>query len=278
MSAALPASLTGSPVSALVPVGQCQFGTEFTSVKLVERFPVSKTSSVLRFECPDTKESLGLSTCACILANAEIDGENVIRPYTPISTNAAKGYFDLLIKNYGAPGKMSRYMHEIKSGDEIKFKHIPFNVKQQAPFEYDNIGMLVGGTGVAPMIQALHAILGSSGSKKPVVTMLYGSRVSDDILGQELLHKWAAEYPDQFKLVDILSHEPADSDWKGERGFIDKACMEKYFPKPEDDKFQIWICGPPPMYDVLSGPRTETDVVKGVLGEMGYSPEQVYKF
>merc|ERR1712032_644742 len=168
---------------------------------------------------------------------------------------------------------MSRHLHEIKTGDEINFKHIKFNVKQQAPFEHDFIGMIVGGTGVAPMIQALHAVLGSE-SKKPAVTMLYGSRLSDDILGMELLHKWAADYPDQFKLVDILSREPDDSDWKGERGYIDKSKIEQYFPKPTDKNFQLWVCGPPPMYDALCGPRTAPGEVTGLLGDMGYNPDQ----
>jgi hypothetical protein len=143
----LPSSMTGPPVAALVPPGECQFGQEFTAVPLMQRFPVSKTSSVLRFGLPDPGKSLQLSTCACILANANIDGEDVTRPYTPISMNAAKGHFDLLIKNYGETAKMSRHMHEIQPGDQINFKHIQFNVKIQAPFDYDHIFMIVGGTG-----------------------------------------------------------------------------------------------------------------------------------
>lgn len=55
---------------------------------------------MLRFGLPDKEKGLGLSTCACILAGAKVDegDDMVIRPYTPISTNADKGTFDLLIK------------------------------------------------------------------------------------------------------------------------------------------------------------------------------------
>ncbi len=134
-------------------------------------------------------------------------------------------------------------------------------------------------TGITPFIQALHAILGDESSKTPRVTMLYGSKVADDILGYELLHKWAQDYPDRFELVDILSDEPEGTEWNGLRGYINRELVEKYFPQPSDDsKFQIWICGPPPMYNALTGPREDTDVVSGLLGEMGYSPSQVYKF
>lgn len=145
--------------------------------------------------------------------------------------------------------------------------------------KYDEILMLVGGTGVTPMIQALHAILGSSDAKKPVVTMLYGSRVSSDILGKECLHKWAADYPTHFKLTDVLSHEPEDSDWKGARGYITEDMIAEKFPAPDSGKkVMAFVCGPPPMYDAFCGPREEKDKITGMLGDIGYKPDQVYKF
>lgn len=143
----LPSSMTGPPVASLVPPGQCQFGADFTAVPLLQRWSVSQTSSVFRFGLPDSTKPLRLSTCACILAHASIDGEDVTRPYTPVSTNAQIGSFDLLIKHYGPAAKMSRHMHEIAVGETIEFKHIEANVKIQAPFAAKRICMLVGGTG-----------------------------------------------------------------------------------------------------------------------------------
>ena len=132
--------------------------------------------------------------------------------------------------------------------------------------------------GITPMIQALHAILGSQEGKRTKVTMLYGSKFADDILGGELLHRWAADYPDQLQVIEVLSDEPIeDSDWKGARGYIDKAMIESNFPKPSSSKFLIFVCGPPPMYNALCGAREEKEV-KGLLGEIGYKPDQVYKF
>ena len=96
-------SLAGAPTKNLVPPGVCQLNGEFQSLKLIERVDISPTSTVLRFSLPDEKIPLNLSTCACILAKADLpanDGgtEPVIRPYTPISTNALVGSFDLLVK------------------------------------------------------------------------------------------------------------------------------------------------------------------------------------
>jgi len=246
-------------------------------VKLLARFSVSPTSKVVRFALPDPTKSLGLSTCACILSGAKIgDDESLtVRPYTPISTNAQIGSFDLLIKYYET-GKMSRYLTTgIEIGEEVAFKHIPFNVKIQAPFKASNIGILAGGTGISPMIQALHAILG--GDENIKVSLLYGSLNSKDILGQEMLEKWADKYKN-FTLTHVLSKEPQDSLYKGERGFIGKDLIGKHFAKPSlGDDVMIFVCGPPPMYKAMCGARDDPELT-GILADMGYTKEQVYKF
>merc|ERR1712087_772574 len=99
----------------------------------------------------------GLSTCACVLAKFDEDEnpEPIVRPYTPVSTNRLVGKFQMVIKVY-AGGKMSTHIQNMAIGGSLEFKHIPFNVKIQYPFGKKAISMLVGGTGITPMIQALH--------------------------------------------------------------------------------------------------------------------------
>jgi cytochrome-b5 reductase len=127
------------------------------------------------------------------------------------------------------------------------------------------------------MIQALHAILGEE-PPSVKVTMLYGSRTSDDILGKEILDEWTKKFPNHLQVIHVLSHEPPDSTWTGARGFIDKEMIAQHLPPATStDPFNIFICGPPQMYDVFSGPRTEKEV-SGLLGSMGYVANQVYKF
>jgi cytochrome-b5 reductase len=269
-------SLSCSPVSSLVPPGKCQFTPEFAAVPLLERTAVSETTSVLRFGLPDSGRPLDLSTCACILAKADTETEVVVRPYTPISTNATVGSFDLLVKHYDG-GKMSQHMKRMAVGATLEFKHIAPNVKLQAPFAPKKIGMLVGGTGITPMIQALHHILGDATSPT-TASMLYGSKVASDILGEEMLEKWSADHAASFAVAHVLSDEPAGSAWKGERGFIDAGLIATHLPGPElGDDVLIFVCGPPPMYDALCGPRTAPELT-GVLAKMGYKASQVFKF
>jgi len=279
-----PPSLSGKPHKSLVPPGKCQFTEDWTAVPLLERIVVSKTSSVLRFGLPDKSLPMNLSTCACVLAKATIQDEDVVRPYTPISTNELVGSFDLLIKDYGGSGLSNHMCKTMAIGDQMEFKHIPFNVKLQAPFKPKKIIMMVGGTGITPMIQALHAILGGDDDNE--VVLFYGSRTEDDILGRALVDSWAKEYPTQLKVVHILSDEPTAagdecSTWKGRTGYITRQVVEEEagpsFGPEGGDNVIVFVCGPPPMYNALSGPRGE-DEVKGLLADMGYSKEQVYKF
>jgi len=105
------------------------------------------------------------------------------------------------------------------------------------------------------MIQALHAILGDGPKEQQSateeVTLLYGSRNSDDILGGEMLQHWASTHSNKFNYIDVLSNEPTELKYNGERGFIDKEKIVKYLPPPSDDDVIIFICGPPIMYDSL---------------------------
>jgi len=276
---------SGPPTLSLIPPGKCQLTADFSSLPLLDRWAVSSTTSVLRFGVPDVTKPLNLSTCACILAKAnvvvsegdELEGEAVIRPYTPISTNAQIGSFDLLVKHY-ENGKMSGHLKSLPIGSAIDFKHIGPNVKVQAPFQPKKIGMFVGGTGITPMIQALHAILGDASSDTEV-SMLYGSRVADDILGKEMLDSWTEKFKNRFSVTHVLSHEPKEgSVWEGERGFIDRDRIERLVPGPDGgEDVLLFVCGPPPMYNALCGPRDDKEL-SGVLAEMGYNKNQVFKF
>jgi len=264
----------GPPQAAVLPVGSCVFGEEFSTAPLVSKLEVSHDTRVFTFGLPDAEKPLGLSTCACILAKGGVDadGSPLVRPYTPISTNAKLGSFDLMVKVY--PGGLSQHMDAMALGDTLEFKHIPFNVKTQYPFNLNHIGMMVGGTGITPMLQALHAILGTKNDSTKV-SILYGSRTENDILCRSTLDEWTTEFGDRLTVTHVLSEEK-EGTWKGATGFINKELVAAHMPPPSEGT-QIWICGPPPMYDALCGPRGEKELT-GLLAEMGYASDRVYKF
>lgn len=72
----------------------------------------------------------GLPVGKHVFIYATINGENVMRAYTPTSQDDDLGYFDLIIKVYRANqhpkfpegGKMSQYLDTLAIGDEIEVK------------------------------------------------------------------------------------------------------------------------------------------------------------
>jgi cytochrome-b5 reductase len=265
----------------------CFLGEEFTKLKLSAIKPYNHDSKVFQFGLPEGK-SLNLPVCACILMKGKtVDGEDAVRPYTPVSTNEMLGGFRLLIKRYEA-GVVSKYVHGLGVGDEVEFKHIPFNVKIQHPFVAQRDGggpvrtvtMLCGGTGIAPMYQALQQMLADS-SDSTVVSMLYGNRSVADILLRDELEALQAAHPDRFKLTHVIGGAPeaeASKGWEGEVGWIDGPKIEKHCAKPAPDTL-VFVCGVPAMYDALCGPRGEKTLPEGsVLQQLGYTQEMVFKF
>jgi|EP00427_Karlodinium_veneficum_P024887 cytochrome-b5 reductase len=274
----------GNPTAAYVAPGECVFGADWAAAPLLSKVAISHDTRIFTFGLEEGK-ALGLSTCACLLMKgvdgpSDAEGNSVIRPYTPVSTNAMLGKFELMVKVY-PDGKMSQYLDALEVGKPMHFKHVGGNVKVQYPAFKKEIGMIVGGTGITPMIQALHCVLGSSGDTSKVA-MLYGSKTSKEILAKETLDAWTASYGDRFQVTHVLSEEPAEgSSWTGARGFITREMIEANFPKPESDCL-IFVCGPPPLYTIFSGPRDPPgqppSELTGILKEMGYKTEQVIKF
>jgi cytochrome-b5 reductase len=202
---------------ALVPSGICQLHSDWTKCKLLSAEKMGESSLLLNFELPDLSRSLGLSTCACILARGGVgdDGVPVIRPYTPLSTNNLIGSFELMVKVY-PDGKCSQAMAKLKVGDTMDFKHVGGNVKIQYPFNKKKIGMICCGTGITPMIQALFALLNTDDDQTEVV-LIYASAHSKDILLMDLLDSWSFKFRHRFTCHYGASFFPSSSRLKQRR-------------------------------------------------------------
>lgn len=66
--------------------------------QFVEKLPVTDNSSIFRFKLPSPNDSLHLPVGKHLHIRAMIDGNEVIRSYTPISLPDEKGFFELLVK------------------------------------------------------------------------------------------------------------------------------------------------------------------------------------
>ena len=273
----------------------CIIPTTFTDFKLIGKKDYNYDSQVYSFEIPGGKP-LGLPVCACILLKApgrgrkdgggkdDFDGSDAVRPYTPFSPPEQAGSFDLLVKRYDG-GAVSTWLHELPVGSMVGFKHIKFNIKAQYPFEgAKRITLLCAGTGLTPMFQALHKLMTTPGDERPVV-LLYGNKAPADILLKEQLDAWAKANP-RLKVVHVVGNRPDDPPPPGwattdtyvaETGWIDEAKISKYCHAPAADTM-VFVCGLPPMYAALCGPRTEKELKEGsTLHKLGYTTAMVSK-
>jgi phenol hydroxylase P5 protein len=102
---------------------------------------------------------------------------------------------------------------------------------------------VAGGTGLAP----IHALLDEAfahNDKRPI-RFYFGARNQDELYCLDDLHGWADKVP-SFRFIPVLSDEPANSNWTGERGLVTDVVAREI-----DDPFglEAYVCGPPAMID-----------------------------
>ncbi|ANB13760.1 Mcr1p [Sugiyamaella lignohabitans] len=172
---------------------------------------------------------------------------------------------------------MSTHIHGLKPNDVLSFKG-PLPKYQWTPNAHKEIALLGGGTGITPLYQLLQAIH-KDPNDKTKVNLFYANVTKEDVLIRDEIEALIKDRPDQFKVTYFLDKPP--SGWTGETGYISKEFLSKNLPKPDSENIKIFVCGPPPFYNALSGPKVspqDQGELTGALKELGYNKDQVYKF
>ena len=256
----------------------CFFPTEFLAVPVLSVRQETHNSKVIRFGLPEGV-SLSLPVSSAIVLNAPMaDGKSVARPYNPISSNDQLGSFDLLVKLY-PEGKASRYIDGLKPGDRVSFKQVKPNLKPfRYPFGKRLITMVAGGTGIAPMMQALHPLLSTAGDSTRV-RLLYGNLSPADIMLKKELDALALQHPDRLQVHYVVGRSADQGPvpgWEGETGWIDEDKIKRLaFPPAADTA--VWLCGVDAMYTSLAGSRLKPLAPDSVLARLGYSEDMVWR-
>ncbi len=78
----------------------------------------------------------------------------------------------------------------------------------------------------------------------------------------------------------IYTVDKPEGDWKGAVGYITKDMLTSFMPPP-GDKHKVLVCGPPGFMKHISGdkksPADQGELI-GLLKELHYAPEQVFKY
>ncbi|KAL2755080.1 hypothetical protein ACRALDRAFT_1034719, partial [Sodiomyces alcalophilus JCM 7366] len=266
--------LTGQPPKKALTGGD----QGWVSLLLEDVEIVNHNTKRFRFKLPEDDQVSGVHVASAILTKykgAEME-KPVIRPYTPISDEDAKGYMDLLVKKY-PNGPMSSHMHEMVPGHRLDIKG-PLPKYPWEANKHEHIALVAGGTGITPMWQLARAIF-SNPEDKTKVTLVFGNVTEDDMLLRKELAELENTYPQRFRAFYVLDNPPKD--WPGAAGYIDKTLLKTVLPEPKADNIKVFVCGPPGMMDSVSGnkksPKDQGEL-SGILKELGYTQDQVYKF
>jgi cytochrome-b5 reductase len=172
---------------------------------------------------------------------------------------------------------MSSHMHEMSPGQRLDFKgplpKYPWNENK-----HEEIALIAGGTGITPMWQLCRAIFNNPNDKTKV-SLVFGNITEEDILLKQELAQLENEYPNRFKAFYTLDQPPEN--WQN-KGFITKELLQTVLPDSgRGEKVKVFVCGPPGLYKAISGMKkspADQGELSGVLKELGYTKDQVFKF
>ena len=171
-----------------------------------KEFPIlSKKIVSGNVERPVMFLTLGVSTQALptgahVKIRAEIDGEEVVRPYTP--TKFDDNQCELMFRVY-PKGKLTQHLYNsLEVGDMVTMKG-PTGIHRyglQGPGSFSRgrrtwtgikyIAMVAGGTGVTPMLQIANCVTNNPDDGSRLAILLFNSTM-DDVMMQERLDQLA---------------------------------------------------------------------------------------
>lgn len=256
----------------------------FQPFELVEKTIISHDTRIFRFKLHHDTQRLGLPIGQHMYLKANINGKDVQRAYTPISSDDDVGHFNLLIKVYFANvhpkfpegGKMTQHLEAMKIGESIsvrgptgRFEYVGNSnyvqkvgrelIKKSAP----KIGMIAGGSGITPMYQIIKAILKNPDDKTEVF-LVFANQTEEDILLRKELEECAKD--PRVHLWYTLDR-PTGS-WKYSEGFINYEMVNEHMPSPDGGSI-VLMCGPPPMITYACKPN---------LQKMGFADDAMFTF
>ncbi|KAK6519612.1 NADH-cytochrome b5 reductase [Arthrobotrys megalospora] len=217
----------------------------FQEFQLKEKTELNHNTAIYRFALPGENDILGLPIGQHVSIAATIDGKEIARSYTPISSDLNKGYFELLIKSYPT-GNISKYIAQLKIGQTIKVKGPKGQMKYSNGL-VKHFGMIAGGTGITPMLQIIKAILRNN-DDRTVCDLIFANVNEEDILLREDLDELAEREKERLRVHYVLNNPPEG--WTGGVGFVTADMIKAWCPAPSKD-VKILICGPPPMVSAM---------------------------
>ncbi|GBF61703.1 nitrate reductase [Trichophyton mentagrophytes] len=232
----------------------------WVQARLVSKKALSADTRRYTFKLPHKATEFGLETGQHVQVGFHFKDSLVVRPYTPvrpISNEEYDGTFDLVVKTYFPSkdqpgGTMSNILDCLRDGEEIEVKGPSGEIRYHGngrfsvdgkEYNFDNVSLILGGSGVTPGYQVISKIL-RNGNDKTKIRVIDGNKTENDILLRQDLDEFSQKHGDQFEIMHVLSHP--SSDWKGLKGHVNDDIIRKHSFEPGKKNVAL-LCGPPAM-------------------------------
>ena len=186
-----------------------------------------------------------------------------------------------MVKKY-PNGKASSHLHSLEPGQTQFFAFAPpCRGYYWLPNKHSHVYLLAGGAGITPMYQLIQGVLNDP-EDRTKITLVHGVNTKDDFVLSEELDGFKTRFPDRFNVVRTVSSVEDDGTAPSSfhKGHITEPLLRQVMKGLAEGSVKVFVCGPPGMEASLLGSnrRCGNGNGMGILGRLGYTKEQIYKF
>jgi NAD(P)H-flavin reductase len=154
----------------------------------------------------------------------------------PISISGDPTKPAVLVHTTRAVGAVTQVMKKLRPGDTIGVRGPYGRPWPAAEAEGNDIVIVAGGIGLAPLRPVIYYVLANRGQFGRVA-LLYGTRTPEDILFRKDLETWRA----RFDIETLLTVDRAGGDWRGNIGVVTTLIGRASF---DPAQATAMVCGP----------------------------------
>lgn len=130
----------------------------------------------------------------------------------------------------------------LRSGEIRYLGHGRFEA-DDSEHRFDNVTLILGGSGVTPGYQIIARILKTPDDKMRV-KVIDANKSENDILLSSELEDFSKNHCEQFQIAHVLCH-PSDK-WKDLKGHVNEDIIKEHAFEPAEGNVAL-LCGPPTM-------------------------------
>mmetsp|Transcript_45777 Transcript_45777/g.89449 ORF Transcript_45777/g.89449 Transcript_45777/m.89449 type:complete len:309 (+) Transcript_45777:102-1028(+) len=258
--------------------------SQFTALQVSKNEVIGEHVHKITLDFPHPTDTLGMTTAGMLMVEGKKrDGSGVVaRPYTPVSRSDTVGKLELVVKDYPGSGNVSTHLCRARVGSTLSVKGC-FTKIPVTRNKWKKVGLIAGGSGITPCLQVAEELL-SDPEDKTKITLIFCNQTPGDIFLRGHIDALAAKSKGRLKVHYCVDRAP-DSDWRGLTGYVTKDMVKVLLPNADGANNMIMVCGPPPMYKAVCGPKLfekgkppAQGEVAGFLKDLGFASDAVFKF